>query len=222
MSTQGAAKFANQPIGVNALVIDGVRFQEPIAVTKTPTSAGANLFEMADRSRIVQIPLVSSSESTNPQFYEFEWVQEAGTEEEWFLVDGLRASAQTAQFVPYLIETEVWSLPGGASTRALARPLASAKYPAFEATLFVTRAFVNEVEQTVVNTSPPAANEITVGSTSAGTDVETPVLTAGAVLEIRYYPAYPVLFLNASETVLDFNVIRRSVSFVEVNKQAPA
>lgn len=222
MSTQGAARFANQPIGVNALVIDGVRFGEPIAVTKTPTSAGASVFEMGDRSRIVQIPLVSSSESTNPQFYEFGWVQEAGTEEEWFLVDGLRASARSVFVVPYLVETEVWSLPGGASTRALARPLASAKYGAFESTLFGTRAFVNGVEQTVVDTSPPSANEITVGATAAGTDVETPVLTAGAVLEVRYYPAYPVIFLNAPETVVDFNVIRRDVSFVEVNKQAPS
>jgi hypothetical protein len=124
--------------------------------------------------------------------------------------------------VPYLVETEVWSLPGGASTRTLARPLASAKYSAFETTLFVTRAFVNGVEQTVIDTSPPSANEITVGATAGGKDVETPALTAGAVLEIRYYAAYPVIFLNAPETVVGFNVIRRDVSFVEVNKQAPA
>ncbi len=221
MSGQGAAKFPEQPIGVNPLVIDDVRFGEPIAVTKTPTSAGASLFEMADRSRIVQVPLVATSDSTNPQFYEFGWVQEAGIESEWYKIDALRANSQSVWFVPYLVETEVWSLPAGASTRVLARPLASAKYAPFESTLFVTRAFVNDVEQTVVDTSPPSTNEITVGSTPAGTDVETPVLLAGSVLEVRYYPAYPVIFLNASETIVGFNVIQRDVSFVELNKQAP-
>lgn len=216
----GPANFS-QPIQAQSVVIDGVVYDEIPDLKKSPTSAGAHIFEMADASRNVQIPFLELAESISPQWYEFAWTQQADLEAEWFAVDALRASARIVWLVPYTVEVEVFRLAAGANTMRLARPIAPSQYSSFEVGLYPDKAFLNGVEQTVVGTSPPSASEITVGATADGDDVETPTVSAGDLLEVRYYPAYSVVFPNLEESHPRFNDRVRSVTAVEVNKQRP-
>lgn len=206
------ARFAAQPI------LGGKRLSaHPEGFAIRPNS-GANIIGVASGVSFLQHNFEGDDRSNSPTYFQWSFLAEADDESEW---DALEAAVgNVLWFVSYQVVREQWTVAAGANSLTLARPIASAKEPLFEAGAFPNKAYLNGVAQTIVDTGAPSVGEISINPTS-GTAVVTPALSAGDVLAIKYYPAFPVSAEPLGQVVQSFNALFAQVNLFEMRRQSP-
>lgn len=81
------------------------------------------------------------------------------------------------------------------------------------------RAFIDSVEQTVVHTSPPAAGEVYVPNVGGYATIETPDISGGRYLTLKYHPIVVSRVIVDSLTHEDVNDLRMNVAIEEVRQR---
>lgn len=198
-------------------ILGGQALIETDPVRIRPRNSGAHLLDMADGSVVIQLPFTDNDGPENPSYYEWSFEHQATEDSDFHLFEDLRSLGRAVWWVPYQIETESFVAVGGQTAFTLRRYLAVAQYPTFDTSAFPAQAFVDGVEQTVIDTGMPSVGEVKI----VGRDVETPALIAGQTLRVRYFPAYAVAIANSDLEYDQFNNLVRSVLLVETAQQVP-
>ncbi len=212
----GPADFV-QPLYGERPILDGVVLDAAVALRRSPVASAASLLEMFDGSTVIQLDYHGPGEPENAAYYQWEWTQRAADEVVWNLIERVRARGRPVWFVPYDIVMDLFRASAGQTAFSLRRFRAKDKAPSFDDVAFPAKAFRNGTEQTIVATAPTAGQVQIVGKA-----VTTPSLGAGDELEIRYYPAYPVVLFPLPHDLSSFNALDRTVTAIEAARQEPA
>jgi hypothetical protein len=123
------------------------------------------------------------------------------------------ARGAAVSWIDYDVETECFVVAGGSETFSLIRPTAVSIYTSFNTAAYPAVALLDGVSQTVVSNGTPSSGEV---SLSASTVVVPSDVTAGQLLELRYYPSYTVMAVPAGPSGLGWNALNRDIVLVEV------
>lgn len=206
-----------QPEFTEAPVLDGNRLSGGFRFDFTP-AVPPNVLNMG-KGVVIQKPFLESDDPEDAQAYEISWLQRVNVESDWRVLRFVQAASLPVWLIPYSVEMEAFRAASGVNTWKLSRPLASAKYGSFETGSYATAAWLNGVSQTVVDTGTPTTGEIKV---SGDDDVETPTLSAQDVVQVAYYPAYPVHIPRLPKRYQAFNDLLVQINALEVTKQVPS
>lgn len=119
-----------------------------------------------------------------------------------------------------LIIADVWSIrhnPSG-TTWKTSRKLPY-DLPFVTPTIRPPRAFIDGVEQTVVHASPPSSGQVYVPDIGGYTTIETPNISGGRYLTLRYHPIVVSRVIVDDITHEDVNDLRLSVTIEEVRQR---
>lgn len=196
------------------LRLDGVYVHETgiVPLDKEP-SPGAATIPMADGGTIYQCPLHDLEGQKPPIVTAYRWPLQvqADTEEGYYLLLGLSRRGAAVELIDFDFEVESFTAGLSTTSFTLPRTPASAAWASFPTADYPTRAFVDGVEQTVVATAP-GAGEVQI----VGTAITTPALSPGAILTIRYVPAYSVVVSPPARRLARFNDLSLVFDLVEV------
>lgn len=206
-----SSPFSGKPI------LGGVVLATADPLQSRPRNNGANILDMADGSSVIQLGFSANDGPENASFWEWRFDQLGVVEGDWDAFTDKVALGRAVYWIPYQVETEAFVAVSGATSFTLRRPTAVSQYPSFNTTTFPTRALLNGVEQTVIDTGTPSAGEVKI----VGTAITTPALVAADELIVRYYPAYAVVLPNLAINYPRQGELRRQVELVETNLQVP-
>ena len=143
--------FWTQPEFVGAKpVLDGQVLSCALPIDRRPKGRGAVVLEMADGSSVIQRPFRQESTAEEKTIWEWRMKVQADQESDVRLFERLARRGRSAYFVPYAVETEVWTVTAGETSFTLSRPTAVSVYTAFSTASYPARAWVDGVEQTVI------------------------------------------------------------------------
>ena len=216
MADGGPVEFA-QPLYADPPILDGVALPEAFATTRTPQRGHVNILGTADLGSIVQVSYRGAITPLASAYYQWGWAQRASDESGWLTVGGVISRGRPVWWVPHDTVIESFISAEGATTFTLGRFLAEAKEPLFDTVSFPHVVLLNGVIQTIVPSSP-SAGEVSL----SGKTVTTPALVVGDVLEVRYYPAYAVIMLPATQALAAFNLLNRPIIALETPLQEPS
>jgi len=173
-----------------------------------------SIFRMASGIAVIQRPFVEDSQSELVRFYEWELDQEGGSYEgDWNAVTQKMARGASVTWIDFDVETEAFVLAGGSESFTLQRPTAVSVYTSFDTTSYPNVALLDGTAQTVVTTGSPTSGQVSV---SGSTVVVPSTVTAGQLLELRYYPSYNVVAMPSGPNGLGYNRLARTLTLVEV------
>lgn len=214
MSDIGAVCFT-QPLTADHFFFNQTRLTVGFPFTKTPITGGAQILGMGDGSSVIQLPFYRTLEARNAAYYEWEFEYQADLDDEYQLIEDLRAFGDPFLFVDHITVHEAFYAREGQTALTLKRARAEAEIASFESVLFENKVFLNDVEQTEVAGSPSAGEYAWTGNNS----MEFPALTEGDKIMVRYYPAYRAVLANPDYGLGQYNDLRRNVRVVECQHQ---
>lgn len=215
--SRGIANWT-QPWHGQHFMLDGHRFDGDYDFRMTPTDQPAVRVRMQSGLDVRVRRLESQGFSAGGSYYSFQWTMVPDDEAEWHKVRGIAAVSEPVWLIPYVVETEAWRAAGGSETFTLRRPTAKSVFAGFES-VYVSRVFLDGVEQTLVETGSPATGEISV----LGSSVVVPSdVTASQLVTVRYYPAFPVDIDRSVLNVEGHNAADSPVVASEVGGVSPA
>jgi hypothetical protein len=206
-----------QPLVADHFFFNQTKLRAGFPFTRTPRTTGAQILGMADGSSVVQLPFYRVLEALNAAYYEWQIEYQADFDDEYSLIEDLRAFGRPFLFVDHITVHEAFEAREGSTVFNLKRARASAVITAFNSTEFLDRVFLNDVEQTEVGSSPPGAGEY---FWSGDSSIEFPSLAQGDEIMVRYYAAYKVILANPNHSIAQFDDLRRALRIVETQHQA--
>lgn len=190
-------------------VLNGLTINARSSMTKTP-SAGANVVEMFDNSRQVQLDYRDSAYPEVLQFYSFHTGQRAVTETAWWAAKEATKRGRPLVLIDYDYEVEVFIAGPELENFRLPRATAKSLWSGFPIT-YAPYVTLNGAAQTVVESGTPGAGEVKI----VGAAATTPALTVGDELIVRYVPGFYVVITEMPQDFAGSNDLTRSLTFVE-------
>lgn len=185
----GPNEFPAQPLFAEPLWLAGRQLAAtPSGYTKEPMVAPASIITMHSGRSLVQVPYLDAGQAeAHGAYYRFRFAHDAYEEEDWYALLAIAKGPQPVYLIDYDTEPEVFIAGPELDSFTLPRPTAVSVFPGFAAAGLGARAFLDGVELDEV-AGAPGAGEFRLTASA----VEVATLTAGQVLEVRYYPAYQV------------------------------
>lgn len=212
----GAACFEEQPLTAQHFFIGQTLMAVGFPFSKNPRGNGAQILGMADTSTIIQLPYYVLDQAVNPVYYEWEFEYQADFEDEYILLERARALGKPKYLVDHITEYEAFISRDGQTDFTLKRDRATDVITSFDSVTFPDRVFLDDVEQTIVGSSPPGAGEVYL----SGRTVEFPALTFDQEIVVQYYPAYTAVFTNPNYDLSEYNDLRRNITATETQHQS--
>lgn len=205
-----------QPLYSTEAVLDGVVLSALFGSwEKTPLSASVFLLIAGDGRGMVQSVARDVDDAEAPVSWQWAIPDEAVSEADWQKIEGVMSRARVVNWIPYDYETETYVLGAGARTITLRRPTAVSVYGSFAVATYPDSVTVDGVAQDIVDTGTPASGEVRL----EGSELEVPSDTAaGAVLVLRYYPAYRVFMPRVGMAQAGWNDLSRTALLLEVQE----
>ena len=212
----GAACFEEQPLTAQHFFIGQTLMAVGFPFSKSPRGNGAQILGMADTSTIIQLPYYSLGETVNPVYYEWGFEYQADFEDEYVLLERARAFGKPTYLVDHITEYAAFVSRDGQVNFRMKRDRAADVITSFDSVTFPDKVYLDDVEQTIVGSSPPGAGEVYL----SGNNAEFPPLAFNQEVVIQYYPAYTVVFTNADYGLSEYNDLRRNVVATETQHQS--
>jgi hypothetical protein len=206
-------EFAEQPIFAEPLWLAGRQLLATAAgYAKEPALAPAAVVTMHSGRTLVQVPYLDAGQAeTHGAYWRFRFSQEAFDEDDWRHLLAICHGPQPVYLIDFDAEPAVFVAGPALASFALPRPTAVSVWPGFAAVALPARAWLDGVELAETSAAP-GAGEFRISANA----VETATLTAGQVLDVRYYPAYQVAPETLpGRTLVAFGQVTAEVALVE-------
>jgi hypothetical protein len=205
-----------QPIYSRSPILDGVELNALFGSwEKSPLAASVFPLQMGDGRAIVQSVARTTNDPEAPVAWQWVLPDEATTEADWQQIEAVMSRGRVVSWIPHDYETETFVLPAGARTITLRRATAVSVYPSFPVGALADSVTVDGVAQTIVDTGTPASGEVRLEADELEVPSDT---SAGAVLVLRYYPAYRVFLPRVGMVQAAWNDVKRDVLMLEVQE----